>query len=108
MRSRLPAGIEDPIINKVDPSARPSIWLSFSSKTLSSEAISDYLMRVVQPQLEILPGVAEAQIFGQREYAMRLWLDPNRMAARKLTPNDVATALNNNNVLGKILMVVPA
>jgi multidrug efflux pump len=99
VRSRLPVNIEDPIINKVDPSAKPTLWLDFSSKTMNAEAITDYLERVIQPQMEILPGVSQAKIFGQREYAMRLWLDPNRMAARNLTPNDVATALNNNNVL---------
>lgn len=98
VRSRLPVGILDPVIHKSDPSQRPSIWLGFSSKTLDAEAITDYLLRVIQPEMEILPGVSQAKIFGDREYAMRLWLDPKLMAARNITPNDVANALNNNNV----------
>lgn len=99
VRSELPAGIKDPIISKQDPNARPTIWLGFGSNTLSPEAITDYILRVIQPQTEILPGVAKTRIFGEREYAMRLWLDPDRMAARNLTAGDVANALNNNNVL---------
>jgi hydrophobe/amphiphile efflux-1 (HAE1) family protein len=98
VRSRLPPGILDPVIYKIDPSSRPTIYMAFSSKTLIPEAITDYLLRVVQPQLEILPGVARAKILGERQYAMRLWLDPTRMAARNIVPNDIAKALSNNNV----------
>lgn len=98
IRSRLPHDIDDPIVAKKDPEANPTIYLSFSSNTTTPEAIGDYLVRVVQPQMQTLPGVGQAQILNRRQYAMRLWLDPKRMAAQNITATDVINALNKNNV----------
>lgn len=98
IRSRLPKDVDDPIVAKMDPDANPTVYLSFSSNTVSPEAISDYLIRVVQPQMQTLPGVSQAQILNRRQYSMRLWLDPTRMAAHNVTPNDVIMALSKNNV----------
>ncbi len=98
VRGKLPQGIDDPIIEKKDPNAHPTVFLVFESSSLSAEQITDYLLRVVQPQVQTLPGVSQAVIFGEREYAMRLWLDPQRMAARKITASDITAALSNNNV----------
>lgn len=98
VRSRLPQGIDDPIIAKQDPNAQPTIYFSFSNEKMSGEAITDYLIRVVQPQIQTLPGVSEARILNRQEYAMRLWLDPKRMAADNITPNDITNALFQSNV----------
>ena len=60
---------------------------------MTQEQITDYLLRVVQPQLQTLNGVSQAPIFGEREYAMRLNMDPGLMAAHNVTPNDVFNAI---------------
>ncbi len=98
VRSRLPKDVNDPIIAKQDPSAEPTIYFSFSSDKISAEDITDYLIRVIQPQLQTLPGVSDARILNSREYAMRLWLDPRLMAAHNISPNDITDALRQNNV----------
>src|SRR5258706_4834970 len=59
--------------------------------------ITDYMVRVVQPRLQTVDGVAEAQIFGNQNFAMRVWLDPQRMAALGVTASDIQTALRANN-----------
>ena len=64
---------------------------------MSSPAISDYLTRVVQPLLATVDGVASADILGGQTFAMRLWLDPVKMAGRNVSPADVATAITANN-----------
>lgn len=98
VRWKLPKNINDPIINKQDPNAQPIIYLSFSSEQLSPEAVTDYLLRVVQPQIQMQGGVNQALIYGQREYAMRVWLNPHRMAAFNVTANDINDAINQQNV----------
>jgi hydrophobe/amphiphile efflux-1 (HAE1) family protein len=95
---KLPKGANNPVVAKQDPNANPIIYLSFVSKTMSAEALTDYLIRVVKPQLEAVDGVASAQLLGEREYAMRVWLNPLRMAAYSVTPADVSDALKNNNL----------
>lgn len=98
VRKQLPKEVLDPVINTKDPDADPTLFISFSSKTLSLPAITDYLTRVIQPQLQIIPGVSQAQIFGGNNYALRIWLDPIKMAAHQITANDILTALQQNNV----------
>ena len=73
------------------------MYLSFNSKVMTSSQITDYLTRVVQPRLQTVDGVANAQILGGQTFAMRIWLDPTRMAALGVTPNDVRAALAANN-----------
>ena len=73
------------------------MYLGFSSEVLSGSAISDYLTRVVQPVLSTVDGVASADILGGQTFAMRLWLDPVRMAGRNVSPDDVAAAIAANN-----------
>ncbi|MGB6976683.1 MAG: efflux RND transporter permease subunit [Gammaproteobacteria bacterium] len=98
VRTQLPKGINDPIVKKNDPNANPTEYIAFYSDRMSSEAITDYLERVVQTQLETLPGVGRAIVLGERRYAMRIWLDPFQMAARGVTPDDVQAALNSSNL----------
>lgn len=95
---QLPRDIQNPIIQKQDPNATPTLYIAFTSKTLSQEAVTDYLLRVVQPQLGTLDGVSEAEILGQREYAMRLQLDPRKMAAHDITATDIWSALQAQNL----------
>jgi len=84
----LPTGAQDPIITKATGQTTAVMYIGFSSNELSSAAISDYLTRVVQPLLVTVPGVASADILGGQVFAMRLWLDPVRMAARGITASD--------------------
>jgi multidrug efflux pump len=93
----LPTGAQDPIITKATGQTTAVMYIGFSSDELSSAAISDYLTRVVQPLLVTVPGVASADILGGQVFAMRLWLDPVRMAARGITASDVSAAIQANN-----------
>lgn len=98
VRWKLPKEIDDPVVAKVDPNASPSMYITFISQTLSLGEITDYLERIVQPQIQTLPGVATADIWGGREYAMRIWLDPERMAAQGVVATDIVNTLNNQNL----------
>ena len=98
VRGRLPEEIEEPIIQKVEADAQPIMYLAFSSGRHSELDITDYADRYVKDQLQTLAGVAEVRLFGEREYSMRIWLDPERLAAYQLTPQDVELALRRQNV----------
>ena len=93
----MPSGAQDPIIVKATGQTTAVMYIGFSSDELPSAAISDYLTRVVQPLLDTVPGVASADILGGQTFAMRLWLDPARMAARGISASDVAAAIQANN-----------
>jgi len=95
---KLPDDVDDPVIKKVDSDGAPAIVVAFTSQSRSAEAITDYLTRVVIPQLSTVSGVGSADIFGKRSYAMRLWLDPMKMSALKVTGSDIDDALEDNNV----------
>ncbi|MFA6409177.1 MAG: efflux RND transporter permease subunit [Gammaproteobacteria bacterium] len=97
IRSQLPEGIDNPVVEKIDPDARPTIFISFSNDSLLPEQITDYLLHAVQPQIQTLPGVAQVAIWGPK-YAMRVWLNPQLMAARNVTLNDLHDALYTGNV----------
>ncbi|OHE78262.1 MAG: multidrug efflux protein [Verrucomicrobia bacterium RIFCSPLOWO2_12_FULL_64_8] len=102
VRNQLPPGSEDPIINVQVGETTASMYLSFTSDTLESNQITDYLTRVVQPKLVSVPGVQSAQILGGRTFAMRIWLKPDRLAAYGLSPTDVYRALGANNALATV------
>ncbi|HVH80063.1 MAG TPA: efflux RND transporter permease subunit, partial [Stellaceae bacterium] len=93
----LPPQSYDPIITKSTGQTTAVMYIGFASPTLQSAAISDYLTRVVQPLLATVDGVASADILGGQTFAMRLWLDPARMASRNITANDVSAAIQANN-----------
>ena len=97
VKSTLPREANDPVVVKKTGQGIALMYLSFNSATLTASQITDYLIRVVQPGLQTLDGVGEAQILGGQTFAMRIWLDPERMAARGVTPNDVRVALAANN-----------
>ncbi|MHB1143268.1 MAG: efflux RND transporter permease subunit [Thiobacillus sp.] len=97
VRGALPDEAQDPVVAKIEADAQAIIWLAFSSDRQSPLEITDYADRVVADQLKTLPGVASVIIGGGRRYAMRIWLDPNRMAALGITVQDVETALRSQN-----------
>ncbi len=86
------------MIAKVEADANPIIWMAFSSDTRTPLEVSDIANRFVKPRLQTLPGAADVRIFGERKFSMRIWLDPNRLAAFRLTPGDVEDALRRQNV----------
>ncbi len=98
VRGRLPTEIDEPIIQKVEADAQPVIYLAFASDRHSPLEITDYADRYVKDQLQTLPGVAEVRILGERRYSMRIWLDPLKLGAYDLTPQDVENALRQQNV----------
>jgi multidrug efflux pump len=98
VRQKLPQGIDEPVIAKVEADAFPVIWLSFSADTLNVLQLTDYANRIAKPMLQTAPGASDVRVFGERKYAMRIWLDPDRLAAYKLTTQDVEDALRRSNV----------
>jgi multidrug efflux pump len=98
VRQRLPQGIDEPVIAKVEADAFPVIWLSFTADTLNVLQLTDYANRIAKPMLQTAPGASDVRVYGERKYAMRIWLDPDRLAAYKLTTLDVEDALRRSNV----------
>ena len=93
----IPKEANDPVITKTTGQGFAVMYLGFSSDQLPRPAISDYLARVVQPLLSTVDGVASADILGGQTFAMRVWLDPAKMAARGISADDVANAIRVNN-----------
>ncbi len=98
VRGRLPDAIDEPIIAKVEADATPTVFLAFSSSSMTALQMTDVINRVVKPRLQTVPGVADVTINGDRTYAMRIWLDPERLAAYRLTTQDVEDALRRQNL----------
>ncbi len=98
VRNKLPQAIEEPVIAKVEADAFPVIWLAFSSDTLNALQINELVNRIVKPRLQTVTGAADVRIFGERKFAMRVWLDPDRLAAYKLTTQDAEDALRRSNL----------
>ncbi|MBB1092451.1 efflux RND transporter permease subunit [Rhodopseudomonas palustris] len=98
VKYRLPTGVNDPVITKVTDGASAVQYISFASDSLSVPQITDFASRVAQPLLTSVPGVAAVDLTGGQTLAMRIWIDPVRIAARGLTAGDVAAALRANNV----------
>jgi multidrug efflux pump len=98
VRQRLPAGIDEPVIAKVEADAFPVIWIAFSSDTMNTLQLSDLANRIAKPMMQTAPGVADVRVFGERKYAMRVWLDTDRLASYRLTTQDVEDAMRRANV----------
>ncbi|OJX30165.1 MAG: multidrug transporter AcrB [Burkholderiales bacterium 68-12] len=98
VRGRLPDEVDEPVIAKVEADAVPVMWLAFSSDTRTPLQINDLLNRIVKPRLQTVSGVADVPIYGERRYAMRVWLDPQRMAGYRLTTQDVEDAIRRSNL----------
>ncbi|WP_101101609.1 efflux RND transporter permease subunit [Macromonas bipunctata] len=98
VRGRLPQNIDEPVIAKVEADAFPVVWLALSSDTHSRLQLSDLANRIAKPVLQTATGVADVRVYGERKFSMRLWLDPERLAAYRLTVQDVEDALRRANL----------
>jgi multidrug efflux pump len=98
VRRRLPAEVDEPTIRKVEADARAIINLVFRNENMNALQITDYVDRYVIDRLKNLTGVADVVIYGERRYAMRIWIDRERLAAYNLTIQDIETALRTQNV----------
>ncbi|TSJ61106.1 efflux RND transporter permease subunit [Starkeya sp. 3C] len=98
VRQRLPDEIDEPVISKVEADAQPVVFIVFRSDRMSGLELSDYIDRYVVDRFKNISGVADVQIFGERRYAMRIWIDRERLAAYSLTVQDIEDALNGQNV----------
>ncbi|MCS0494354.1 efflux RND transporter permease subunit [Ancylobacter sp. MQZ15Z-1] len=98
VRKRLPDEIDEPVISKVEADAQPVMFIVFSSDRMNALELTDYIDRYVVDRFKNLTGVADVQIYGERRYAMRIWIDRERLAAYKLTVQDIEDALRAQNV----------
>ncbi len=102
VKNILPPASQAPVIQSSDVRGTAIMYISFYSREMSRGQVTDYLTRVVQPKLQTLDGVAQAQILGGQPFAMRIWLNPQKMAAFGVTASDVANALMANNYLAAV------
>jgi multidrug efflux pump len=99
VRAQLPTDAEDPVIVKGTGQTFALMYITFASTEMNPEQVSEFLTRVVQPRFATLEGVGAADILGGRDFSMRIWIDPVRLAARGVTAGDVVTAVRANNFL---------
>lgn len=97
VQNQLPKDALLPVIKKTSDDSNALMYISFSSNEMTPQQITDYVTRVVQPQIQTVDGVASAEILGAQTYSMRIFLDPNKLAALQITPADIYTALQKNN-----------
>ena len=97
VRAQLPSESEDPTVTMSTGSTTAVLYIGFTSDELSSSQITDYLERVINPQLFTVNGVSKIDLYGGMKYALRIWLDPAKMAALNLTATDVMGVLSANN-----------
>ena len=94
----LPTDADPPVVSKADADATPIIVMNISSNSHNLLQLSDIANKVFKERLQTIPGVSEVRIFGEKRYSMRLWMDPRKLAAYRLTPLDVRNALNADNI----------
>ncbi|ADZ71914.1 efflux RND transporter permease subunit [Polymorphum gilvum] len=99
VRGQLPTEAEDPVIQKGTGQSFAIMYLSVLSDHMSPQQITEFVSRVIQPQLAIVDGVADAQILGEQTFAMRIWIDPVRLASRSVTAAEVLAAIQSANFL---------
>ncbi len=102
LRNEFPEGSEDPVIEIAEAGGTAAMYLSFFSEVLNESQITDYLTRIVEPQLATLSGVERARIIGARTFSMRVWLKPERLMAHNLTAGEVTARLRAQNVLSAV------
>jgi multidrug efflux pump len=98
IRKQLPATIDEPVVSKIEADAQAIIWIAITSDRQSPMEITDFADRYLTDPLKAVPGVSSVIIGGERKYAMRIWLDRERLAAQGLTAQDIESALINQNV----------
>ena len=97
-RDKLPDEVNEPIIAKEEADANPVLWLTFTSDRFSRTELTDLVDRIAKQRIQTVPGVGTIFIGGERRYAMRLWLDPDKLASYQLAASDVEDALRAQNV----------
>ena len=97
-RGELPADIEEPVIAKQEADASPVLFLGVSSETGDLLALTDVAERIVKQRIERLPGVARAELYGERRFSMRVWIDNSALTAHGLTVRDVEHAIRTRSV----------
>src|SRR5438128_1994036 len=102
VRNQLPPESQQPVLTVQVGETIDAMYMGFFSDVLPNNNVTDYLVRVVKPQLDSVEGVQTAEILGARQFALRAWLDPQRMAAYGVTASDVRAALGNNNYLAAL------
>lgn len=100
--NQLPASAQQPTISVSIGQTLDAMYIGFYSNVLAANQITDYLTRVVQPRLQAINGVQQAQILGGRQFALRVWLQPDKLAAYHLTASDISNALSNNNFISAV------
>src|SRR5436309_4141217 len=98
VRGRLPEDVEEPVIAKQEADAFPIMFLALTSKSYDLMELSDIADRQIKPKLQTIKGVSGAPIYGERRFAMRVWLSPAELAARGLTAQDVENAIRTRSV----------
>lgn len=99
VRSQLPSDAKDPTIVKGTGMTFATMYMAMQNPNMTSEQVTEYIERVIRPRMSTIPGVAEIQVLGGAEYAMRVWIDPIRLAGRGVTAAEVLGAINNANFL---------
>jgi len=102
VRNQLPPDSQQSVLNVAVGQTIDAMYIGFNSKVLSSNKITDYLVRVVQPKLQAIDGVQTAEILGQKLFAMRAWLNPEKLGSYNLTATDVWNALAANNYIAAV------
>lgn len=102
VKNQLPPQAQQPVLTVQTGQTIDAMYIGFYSEVLPTNNITDYLSRVVKPKLDSIPGVQTAELLGARNFALRAWLDPAKMAARGVTASDVNTALAANNYLAAV------
>src|ERR1700722_6513171 len=100
--NQLPTGTQQPVLSIKVGQTFDAMYIGFKSDVLKQNQITDYLVREVQPKLQAVQGVQTAEIIGQQNFALRAWLDPDKMAALGVTAADVAAALQANNYISGV------
>lgn len=96
--SRLPQDSDPPTVSKADADATPIVFLNVKSDKRTLLELSDFALNIFKERLQTIPGVSQVVIWGERKYSMRLWMDPAKLAAYNITPLDIRTALNKENI----------
>jgi Cation/multidrug efflux pump len=99
VRGELPDESDDPVIQKGTGQQFALMYLTLQSDVMNAQQLTEFITRVVQPRFATVPGVADAQVLGGQDFAMRVWIDPTRLASRQVTASEVYAAISNSNFL---------
>lgn len=102
VKNQMPSDAQSSVLSITVGDTLDSMYISFNSDTLPPNKITDYLIRVVQPQMQAISGVQEAEIRGEKRFAVRVWLKPDKLAAYGVTPEQISTVLSSNDYLSAV------